>query len=174
MASTALVFMMVPGIALVIAYGMLESRQALLSGAMGDFVHQCFAAALFLLFVGAAIRSVHSPFAPTLRRSGTTVKGARVVGFCSLAVAVIFAFDMVLLQGATTLGTSLDIALVQSISNVLVISVLLFVSSLGVTRLIVLWAKGGPEHGSSPMFCYLSGVPRERKAIASRRSLLKK
>lgn len=123
---------MVPGIALVIAYGMLESRQALLSGAMGDFVHQCFAAALFLLFVGAAIRSVHSPFAPTLRRSGTTVKGARVVGFCSLAVAVIFAFDMVLLQGATTLGTSLDIALVQSISNVLVISVLLFVSSLGV------------------------------------------
>ncbi|HAI28541.1 MAG TPA: DUF3772 domain-containing protein, partial [Thalassospira sp.] len=44
---------MVPGIALVIAYGMLESRQALLSGAMGDFVHQCFAAALFLLFVGA-------------------------------------------------------------------------------------------------------------------------
>jgi len=123
---------MVPGIALVIAYGMLESRQALLSGAMGDFVHQCFAAALFLLFVGAAIRSVHSPFAPSLRRSGTTVKGARVVGFCSLAVAVIFAFDMVLLQGATTLGTSLDIALVQSISNVLVISVLLFVSSLGV------------------------------------------
>ncbi|MBC05167.1 DUF3772 domain-containing protein [Thalassospira sp.] len=122
---------LVPGIALLIAYGILDSREALLSGAMGDFVLQCFAAALFLLFVGAAIRSVHSPFAPTLRRSGTTPQGARVVGFCSLAVAVIFAFDMVLLQGATTLGTSLDIALVQSISNVLVISVLLFVSSLG-------------------------------------------
>ncbi|GAA0630634.1 mechanosensitive ion channel domain-containing protein [Thalassospira tepidiphila] len=123
---------LVPGIALLIAYGILESRDALLSGAMGDFVLQCFAAALFLLFVGAAVRSVHSPFAPSLRRSGTTPRGARVVGFCSLAVAVIFAFDMVLLQGATTLGTSLDIALVQSISNVLVISVLLFVCSLGV------------------------------------------
>lgn len=123
---------MVPGIALVIAYAMLDSRQALLKGAMGDFVHQCFAAALFLLFVGAAIRSVHSPFSPTLRRSGTTMQGARVVGISSLAVAVIFAFDMVLLQGATTLGTSLDIALIQSITNVLAISVLLFVSSLGV------------------------------------------
>lgn len=123
---------MVPGIALLIAYAMLDSRQALLKGAMGDFVHQCFAAALFLLFVGAAIRSVHSPFSPTLRRSGTTMQGARVVGLSSLAVAVIFAFDMVLLQGATTLGTSLDIALIQSITNVLAISVLLFVSSLGV------------------------------------------
>lgn len=123
---------MVPGIALMIAYGILESRDALLNGAMGDFVHQCFAAALFLLFVGAAVRSVHSPFAPKMRRSGTTVQGARVVGFCSLAIAVIFACDMVLLQGATTLGTSLDVALVQSVSNVLVISVLLFVSSLGV------------------------------------------
>lgn len=122
---------MVPGIALVIAYAMLDSRQALIKGAMGDFVHQCFAAALFLLFVGAAIRSVHSPFSPTLRRSGTTLQGARVVGISSLAVAVIFAFDMVLLQGATTLGTSLDIALIQSITNVLAISVLLFVSSLG-------------------------------------------
>ena len=48
-----------------------------------------------------------------------------------------------------------------------------FVSSLGVTRLIVLWAKGGPEHGSSPMFCYLSGVLRERKTIASRLVLFK-
>jgi small-conductance mechanosensitive channel len=123
---------MVPGIALLIAYGMIDSRDALLSGAMGDFVLQCFAAALFLLLVGAAVRSVHSPFSPSLRRSGTTVQGARVVGFCSLAVAVIFAFDMVLLQGATTLGTSIDVALVQSISNVLVISVLLFICSLGV------------------------------------------
>ena len=123
---------MVPGVALLVAYGMLNSRESLLRGAMGDFVYQCLAAALFLLFVGAAVRSVHSPFAPVLRRSGTTVQGARVVGFCSLAVAVIFAFDMVLLQGATTLGTSLHVALVQSISNVLVISVLLFVTSLGV------------------------------------------
>lgn len=123
---------MVPGVALLVAYGMLDSREVLLSGAMGDFIYQCLAAALFLLFVGAAVRSVHSPFAPGLRRSGTTVQGARVVGFCSLAVAVIFAFDMVLLQGATTLGTSLHVALVQSISNVLVISVLLFVTSLGV------------------------------------------
>ncbi|WP_033068024.1 DUF3772 domain-containing protein [Thalassospira australica] len=123
---------MVPGIALLIAYGILDSRDTLLTGAMGNFIHQCFAAALFLLFVGAAVRSVHSPFAPTLRRSGTTMQGARVVGGCSLAIALIFAFDMVLLQGATTLGTSLDIALVQSITNVLVISVLLFVLSLGV------------------------------------------
>ena len=49
-----------------------------------------------------------------------------------------------------------------------------FSSSLGVTRLIALWAKGGPEHGSSPMFCYLSGVLRERKTIASRLVLFKK
>ncbi|MCC4241714.1 mechanosensitive ion channel family protein [Thalassospira povalilytica] len=123
---------MVPGIALLVAYGILDSREDLLNGAMGDFIHQCFAAALFLLFVGAAIRSVHSPFSPTLRRAGTTPRGARIVGVSSLVVALIFAWDMVLLQGATTLGTSLDIALVQSISNVLIISVLLFVSSLGV------------------------------------------
>ncbi|MBX2832710.1 MAG: mechanosensitive ion channel [Rhodospirillales bacterium] len=122
----------VPGMALLVAYGMLESREDVLKGAMGDFIHQCFAAALFLLFVGAAIRSIHSPFAPTFRRSGTTITGARVVGLSSLVVAFIFAWDMVLLQGATTLGTSLDIALIQSVSNVLIISVLLFVSSLGV------------------------------------------
>ncbi|MDG4720635.1 MULTISPECIES: DUF3772 domain-containing protein [Thalassospira] len=123
---------MVPGLALLVAYGVLDSRQVLLSGAIGDFIHQCFAAALFLLFVGAAIRSVHSPFSPPLRRAGTTDRGARIVGISSLVVAVIFAWDMILLQGATTLGTSLEIALVQSITNVLVISVLLFVSSLGV------------------------------------------
>jgi small-conductance mechanosensitive channel len=123
---------LVPGVALLIAYRMLDSRETLLSGAIGDFIYQCFAAALFLLFVGASIRSIHSPFSPTLRRSGTTLQGSRVVGISSLAVAVIFAADMILLQGATTLGTSLDVALVQSISNVLVISVLLFVTSLGV------------------------------------------
>ena len=48
-----------------------------------------------------------------------------------------------------------------------------FGASLGVTRLTALWAKGGPEHGSSPMFCYLSGVLRERKAIGSRPSFFK-
>ena len=123
---------LVPGIALLIAYSILDSQEALLKGSMGDFVHQCFAAALFLLFVGAAVRSVHSPFAPTLRRSGTTKRGARVVGISSLAIALIFAVDMILLQGATTLGTSLNVALIQSITNVLIISILLYVCSLGV------------------------------------------
>ncbi|WP_417824708.1 mechanosensitive ion channel domain-containing protein [Thalassospira lucentensis] len=123
---------MVPGIALLIAYQMVDGQPDLLSGSIGDFIHQCFGAALFLLFVGAAIRSIHSPFAPSMRRSGTTDHGARVVGLCSLAVALIFAWDMILLQGATTLGTSLDLALVQSVSNVMIISILLFVSSLGV------------------------------------------
>ncbi|MCC9624687.1 mechanosensitive ion channel [Thalassospira sp. MA62] len=123
---------LVPGVALVVAYGLLEAQNLLLAGSLGDFIMQCFGAGLFLLFVGASIRSIHSPFAPSLRRSGTTERGARVVGVSSLAVALIFAWDMVLLQGATTLGTSLDVALIQSISNVLIISVLLFVSSLGV------------------------------------------
>ncbi|MEQ8391610.1 MAG: DUF3772 domain-containing protein [Thalassospira sp.] len=128
---------LVPGIALLIAYSMLDSQEELLKGSMGDFIHQCFAAALFLLFVGASVRSVHSPFAPTLRRSGTTTRGARVVGIASLAVALIFAVDMILLQGATTLGTSLNVALIQSITNVLVISILLYVCSLG-----VFWVHG--------------------------------
>lgn len=124
---------LVPGTALFIAYRVLDSREELLlKGNMGEFIHQCFSAALFLLFVGAAIRSIHSPFVPDLRRAGTTRRGARVVGLSSLAVALIYAWDIVLLQGATTLGTSLDVALVQSISNVAIISVLLFVSSLGV------------------------------------------
>ncbi|WP_417805551.1 DUF3772 domain-containing protein [Thalassospira lucentensis] len=122
---------LVPGVALLIAYSIIDSQEELLKGSMGDFIHQCFAAALFLLFVGASVRSVHSPFAPSLRRSGTTVTGARVVGIASLGVALIFALDMILLQGATTLGTSLNVALIQSITNVLLISVLLFICSLG-------------------------------------------
>ena len=75
-----------------------------------------------------------------MRRAGTTATGARVVGLLSLLAAVIYASDLVLLQGATTLGTSLEIALVQSVSNVFLISVILFVCSLG-----VFWEHGEPD-----------------------------
>ncbi|OCK07268.1 MULTISPECIES: mechanosensitive ion channel domain-containing protein [Thalassospira] len=131
---------MVPGIALVIAYQIVNRQPDLLAGSMGDFIYQCFAALLFLLFVGAAIRSIYSPFLPGMRRAGTTATGARVVGLLSLLAAVIYASDLVLLQGATTLGTSLEIALVQSVSNVFLISVILFVCSLG-----VFWEHGEPD-----------------------------
>lgn len=131
---------MVPGIALVVAYQIVDHQPDLLTGSMGEFIYQCFAALLFLLFVGAAIRSIYSPFLPEMRRAGTTPTGARVVGALSLFAAVIYAFDLVLLQGATTLGTSLDIALVQSVSNVFLISVILFVCSLG-----VFWEHGQPD-----------------------------
>ncbi|OSQ32785.1 mechanosensitive ion channel domain-containing protein [Thalassospira sp. MCCC 1A03138] len=131
---------MVPGIALVIAYQIVDRQPDLLAGSMGDFIYQCFAALLFLLFVGAAIRSIYSPFLPGMRRAGTTATGARVVGLLSLLAAVIYASDLVLLQGATTLGTSLEIALVQSVSNVFLISIILFVCSLG-----VFWEHSGPD-----------------------------
>lgn len=131
---------LVPGIALVIAYQIVNRQPDLLAGSMGDFIYQCFAALLFLLFVGAAIRSIYSPFLPGMRRAGTTATGARVVGLLSLLAAVIYASDLVLLQGATTLGTSLEIALVQSVSNVFLISVILFVCSLG-----VFWEHGEPD-----------------------------
>ncbi len=131
---------MVPGIALLVAFQMVDRQPDLLNGSMGDFVYQCFAALLFLLFVGASIRAIYSPFLPGMRRAGTTVTGARVVGLLSLLAAVIYAFDLVLLQGATTLGTSLEIALVQSVSNVFLISIVLFVCSLG-----VFWEHGGPD-----------------------------
>ena len=131
---------LVPGVALLVAYQMVDRQPDLLVGSMGDFVYQCFAALLFLLFVGAAIRSIYSPFSPGMRRAGTTETGSRVIGILSLFAAVIYASDLVLLQGATTLGTSLEIALVQSVSNVFLISIILFVSSLG-----VFWEHGGPD-----------------------------
>tara|TARA_R110000868_G_scaffold159166_2_gene387735 strand:+ start:2973 stop:5567 length:2595 start_codon:yes stop_codon:yes gene_type:complete len=131
---------LVPGVALLIAYHMVQRQPDLMVGNMGDFIHQCLMALLFLLFVGASVRSIYSPFAPKLRRVGTTESGTRVVGLLSLFAALIYAGDLVLLQGATSLGTSLDLALVQSVSNVCLISITFLISSLG-----CFWGHGEQE-----------------------------
>ncbi|WP_417843712.1 DUF3772 domain-containing protein [Thalassospira sp.] len=121
----------VPGLLLFVIYRILISQDDLMVGSGGELINQCFFAALFLMFVGASIRSVFSPFAPQMRSAGTTVRGARVVGFSALFAAIIFASDIVLLQGATTIGASLDLALVQSLSNITLICAVMFVAALG-------------------------------------------
>ncbi|MDP2699478.1 DUF3772 domain-containing protein [Thalassospira sp.] len=126
-----LLTVLVPGTALLIMYQVFEKQGNLMAGSTEDFIHQCFSALIFMIFVGASVRSIFSPFAPEMRRVGTTVTGARMVGFLALLNALIFAGDMVLLQGATTLGASLDLALVQSVTNVLLISALMFVATMG-------------------------------------------
>ncbi|WP_258549256.1 DUF3772 domain-containing protein [Thalassospira profundimaris] len=122
----------IPGILLFVFYRIIASQGDLMQGSGGELINQFFFAALFMLFVGASIRSVFSPFAPQMRSAGTTTTGARVVGFAALFAAVIFAFDIVLLQGATTIGASLDLALVQSLSNITLICAVMFVAALGV------------------------------------------
>ncbi|WP_085579992.1 DUF3772 domain-containing protein [Thalassospira mesophila] len=121
----------VPGLLLFVIYRILVSQDDLMVGSGGELINQCFFAALFLMFVGASIRSVFSPFAPQMRSAGTTITGARVVGFSALFAALIFASDIVLLQGATTIGASLDLALVQSLSNITLICAVMFVAALG-------------------------------------------
>lgn len=121
----------VPGLLLFVIYRILASQDDLMVGSGGELINQCFFAALFLMFLGASIRSVFSPFAPQMRSAGTTVAGARVVGFSALFAAIIFASDIVLLQGATTIGASLDLALVQSLSNITLICAVMFIAALG-------------------------------------------
>ncbi len=121
----------VPGLLLFVMYRVLASQDDLMVGSGGELINQCFFAVLFLMFVGASIRSVFSPFAPQMRSAGTTITGTRVVGFLGLFAALIFAFDIVLLQGATTIGASLDLALVQSLSNITLICAVMFVAALG-------------------------------------------
>jgi small-conductance mechanosensitive channel len=121
---------LVPGVLLFAIYSVLDHEDGLLTGSAGELINQCFFAALFLLFVGASIRSIFSPFVPEMRSVGTTETGARVVGLLALFTALVFASDIILLQGATTLGASLDLALVQSLSNIVLISILLFIMTL--------------------------------------------
>ena len=122
----------VPGVLLFVFYRIIASQGDLMEGSGGELITQFFFATLFLLFVAASIRSVFSPFAPQMRSAGTTTTGARVVGISALLAAIVFAFDIVLLQGATTIGASLDLALVQSLSNITLICALMFVAALGV------------------------------------------
>ncbi|WP_252509607.1 DUF3772 domain-containing protein [Thalassospira sp. TSL5-1] len=122
----------VPGVLLFVFYRIIASQGDLMEGSGGELITQFFFAALFLLFVGASVRSVFSPFAPQMRSAGTTTTGARVVGISALFAAIVFAFDIVLLQGATTIGASLDLALVQSLSNMTLICAVMFIAALGV------------------------------------------